>query len=79
MTGEERVCLLTFQYLDALGKVGILVRVVGAVKFLFRLVTDAEFVAHVRHVPHLPAYNVVHVVRFRGCIGVPLVFPRILG
>lgn len=77
---DERTCLLTFQYLDALGKVGVVVRVVGAVKFPFRFVAHAEFVAHVRHVPHLPAYDVVHVVRFRPRrIGVPLIFRRILG
>lgn len=77
---DEERCLLTFQYLDALGKVWIVVRVVGAVKFPFRLVAHAELVAHVRHVPHLPAYNVVHVVRFRPRrIGVPLIFRTILG
>ena len=71
-------CLLTFQNFNAFREVWIIFRVVGTIKFLFSLVTNAEFLACVWYVPHLTTYNVIRNERSRRCAGVFPSFPKIV-
>lgn len=77
--GEEELenVTLTFEDPDALGEVRVVIRIVGAVKFLLSFVADVELVAGVRYVPHLPTYHLADERRCRRGDSALAILPRL--